>query len=86
MLAEEQARGLHPYDGWNQPTELRELCEHMAGVKEECVTEAERLVALVVEASKALTDLELPPIRELPQILRKAHEVMKAAGIILERL
>jgi hypothetical protein len=50
----------------------------------ERVAEADRLEALVVEASKALVDLELPPIREEPQILMKAQEVLKVVGIIME--
>jgi hypothetical protein len=39
----------------------------MVRVKEERVAEAERLVALVVEASKALVDLRLPHIRDVPR-------------------
>jgi hypothetical protein len=31
-----------------------------------CITEAKRLTAQVAEASKALVDLRLPPIREVP--------------------
>jgi hypothetical protein len=85
-LAEEQACGLHPCDRWDLPVELEELHEHMTEVEEEHVAKTERLAALVVEASKALVYLGLPPILEVPQIPRKAQEVLKAAGIILERL
>jgi hypothetical protein len=66
--------------------ELEELRECMVGVEEECGTEAEKLVALVREASKVLMDLGLPPIREIPQVPWKAQEVLKAAGVILECL
>jgi hypothetical protein len=44
----------------------------MTKVKKEHVAEAERLAALVAEASKALVDLRLPPIQEVPQIPRKS--------------
>jgi hypothetical protein len=38
----------------------------MVRVKEESTAEAERLVVLVIEASKALVDLELPHIQDVP--------------------
>jgi hypothetical protein len=60
-----------------------------ARVEEERVTEVEKLAALVGETSKVLVDLGLPPpppIREIPQAPRKAQEVLKVAGIILECL
>jgi hypothetical protein len=71
-LAEDQVRGPHPCDGRDLSVELEELHEWMTKVKEEHVAEAERLAALVAEASKALVDLRLPPIQEVPQIPRKS--------------
>jgi hypothetical protein len=68
-LVEERACVLHPSDGWDLPSKLEELCKRMVRVKEESTAEAERLVVLVIEASKALVDLELPHIQDVPQIL-----------------
>jgi hypothetical protein len=85
-LAEAQARGLYPYDGRDLPTELVELHERVARVEEEHVTKAKKLAALVGEASKALVDLSLPPIREILHVPREAREVLKVAGVILECL
>jgi hypothetical protein len=39
-LAEEQARGLHSFDGWDLSVELEEHRTDVAGVKDEHTTEA----------------------------------------------
>jgi hypothetical protein len=85
-LMEEQAHDLHSFDGWDLPTELEELHVRMAGVEDEHVVEAGELPTLVVEASNVLVDLEMLPIRDVPQFSKMAQEVLKATGLILERL
>jgi hypothetical protein len=45
---------------------MEELCERMARVTEERVTEAEKLAALVEVTSKVIMDIRLPPILEIP--------------------
>jgi hypothetical protein len=82
-LAEAQTCGIYLRDGRDL---LEELRKRMAGVDEERVVEAEKLAALVTETSRDLMDLGLPPIQEIPQVLRKAWEVLKAARIVLEHL
>jgi hypothetical protein len=83
VLAEAQTCGIYLRDGRDL---LEELRKRMAGVDEERVVEAEKLAALVTETSRDLMDLGLPPIQEIPQVLRKAWEVLKAARIVLEHL
>jgi hypothetical protein len=85
-LAEDQTCGPYPYDRRDVPAKLEELHERMARVEEKLVVEAEKLAALVEEVSKAFMDLKLPPIQEVPKVLRKVQEVLKAVGLILERL
>jgi hypothetical protein len=40
-LAEEQAHSLYSFDGRDLSAELGKLHEHVAGVEDECATEAE---------------------------------------------
>jgi hypothetical protein len=61
-LAEEQACGLHSFDGWDLSVELEEHRTDVAGVKDEHTTEAGGFSMLVVEASNALFDLKILPI------------------------
>jgi hypothetical protein len=77
---------MYPHDGRDLLVKLEELCELMAGVEEECVAKAEKLAALVGEASKVLVDLGLPPIRKIPHATREAREGLKEPGVILEHL
>jgi hypothetical protein len=42
-LVEEQARGLHSFDGWDLSAELEELCTHVAEVEDECTVKAGEL-------------------------------------------
>jgi hypothetical protein len=46
--------------------------------------EVGELLVLVVEASNALIDLGMLPIRDIPQLPKMAQEVLKAEGVILE--
>jgi hypothetical protein len=72
-VEEEQAHDQYPFNEWDLAVDLEEFHVHVAGIEEECVAEAKKLVVLVREASKALVDLGLPPIREIPQVPRKAQ-------------
>jgi hypothetical protein len=85
-LVEEQARSLHSIDRRDLPAELEELRVWVAGVEDEHAAKAGELSALVVEASNALIDLMMIPIQDVPQHLKMAQEVLKAAGVILGRL
>jgi hypothetical protein len=71
-LAEEQAWGLHSFDGRDLSVELEELCECMAGVENECAAEAVQLSQSVMEISDALVDLGVFPIQDIPAQPRSA--------------
>jgi hypothetical protein len=62
MLVEEQARGLHPFDGRDLSAEPDELCERVDRVKVERATEARQLSRLVAEISNTLVDLGILPV------------------------
>jgi hypothetical protein len=68
------------------PTELEKIHVRVAEVENKHTTEAGKLSALAVEASNALVDLGMPPIRDVPQLLKTAKEVLKATCVILEHL
>jgi hypothetical protein len=78
-LAEEQACGLHSFDGSDLSAELEELCVHVAGVEDERVVEAGELSTLVMEASNTVVGLRMLPIRDIPQLLKTAQVVMAPA-------
>jgi hypothetical protein len=65
-LAEEQAWGLHSFDGRDLSVELEELRERMAGVENECTAEVVQLSRSVMEISDALVDLGVFPIQDIP--------------------
>jgi hypothetical protein len=71
-LAEEQAWGLHSFDGRDLSVELEELRECMAGVENECAAEAVQLSQSVMEISDALVDLGVFPIQDIPAQPRSA--------------
>jgi hypothetical protein len=58
----------------------------VARVEYERATKAGKLSTLVVGISNALVDLRMLPIEEIPQLLKIVHEVLVAAGLILEHL
>jgi hypothetical protein len=76
-LEEEQARALHYFDGWDLTAKLQELHVCVARVENERATNAEKLSTLVVGISNALVDLGMLPIRDMPQLLRMAQEVLR---------
>jgi hypothetical protein len=75
-LAEEQACGLHSFDGSDLLAKLEELCVHLAGVEDEHAIEAGELLTLVIEASNTVVDLRMLPMWDIPQLLMIAQEVM----------
>jgi hypothetical protein len=83
---EEQARGLHAFDGWDLLVELEELHTRVARVEDECAAKAGKLSMLVVGIFNALDDLGMLPIWEMPQLPKMAREVLVVTGLILERL
>jgi hypothetical protein len=58
----------------------------MVGLKDRCTTEAGKLSTLVKRISNALTNLGMLPIRDIPQLLKIAQEVLATAGLIVERM
>jgi hypothetical protein len=85
-LAEEQARGLYPFDGRDLSVELEELRRRVAGVESECVTEVVQLSWSVMEIFDALVDLGVFPIRGIPAHPESAQDVPMAANLILKHL
>jgi hypothetical protein len=83
-LADEQARGQYSFEGPDLLAELEELCMRVARVEEEHAVEAWELEVLVIEALNTLIDFGMLPFWEVPQISKKAQEVLKAMGVILE--
>jgi hypothetical protein len=63
MLAEEQARGLHSFDGRDLSVVLEDPHKRVAGVENECTTKAVQLSWSVKEISDALVDLGVFPFR-----------------------
>jgi hypothetical protein len=61
-MEEEQAHGLHSFDGWDVSAKLEALHTHMDGVKDECDIEAGKLSTFLGGISNALLDLEKLPI------------------------
>jgi hypothetical protein len=85
-LVEEQACGMHFFNGWDLLAEMEALHVHIARVEDEHTTEAGEMSVLVIEGSNALVDLGMLPIRDIPQLPKMAQEILKAIGVILERL
>jgi hypothetical protein len=80
-LVEEQACGLHSFDGSDLSAELEELCMHVAAFDNERAVEAGELSTLVMEASNTVVGLRMLPIRDIPQLLNIAQEVMAPAPV-----
>jgi hypothetical protein len=85
-LVEEQARGLHPFDGRDLLAEPEQLHARVAKVEDERATGVGKVLTLVVRISNALVDLGTLPIRDIPQLPKTTREVLAAVGLILERL
>jgi hypothetical protein len=49
-------------------------------------TEGVTLSMLVMGICNVLVDLRMLPMRDVPQLPKKAHEVLAAVGLILEHL
>jgi hypothetical protein len=52
----------------------------------ECTAEASQLLQLAVSISNALVDLGMLSFRYIPQFPKSVHEVLMAAGFLLEFL
>jgi hypothetical protein len=85
-MVEEQARGIHPFKGWDLLVELEELHAHVARIEDEHATKARKLSTLVMGISNALVHLGMVPIYDIPQLTKMAEVVLVAADLILERL
>jgi hypothetical protein len=66
--------------------EIEEHCECVAGVENECITEAVHLSWSVMEIFDALVNLGMFPIQDIPTQPRSAQDVLTAASLILECL
>jgi hypothetical protein len=85
-LEKEQAHGLHSFNGRDLLAELEELRERVAGVESDRATENMTLSWSVMGISDALVDLSMFPIREMPEHLKSAQDVLTVAGLVLEHL
>jgi hypothetical protein len=85
-LTEEQAHSLPSFDGCDLSAELEKLRTLMDGVEDECVTKVGKLSTLVVSISNALVNLEMLPIRDIPQLPKSVQEVLAIVSLILEHL
>jgi hypothetical protein len=86
ILAEHYVHDLHPPDGWDMSAELEETRACVDEIKGERAAKANQLSQLVVGISNALVDLGMLPVRDNPQLLKSAREVLTVAGLILECL
>jgi hypothetical protein len=66
--------------------EFVELWRCLKEAEVECIAEARRLAVLVRDVSKVPVDLGMPPILRIPRDSYTAHNILEAAGIILECL
>jgi hypothetical protein len=82
LLAEEQACGLHPFDGRDLSAEPEEARAHVDGITGERATESGQLSQLVIEISNALVDLGMLPISDIPQLLKSSQDVLMAIGLL----
>jgi hypothetical protein len=62
----DQVRGLHPSVRRNLSSELGELLEYVAGVRDGRAVEGEQLSWLTMAISDALVDLNMLPIQGIP--------------------
>jgi uncharacterized protein with PhoU and TrkA domain len=85
-LEEEQAQGLHSFDMKDLLVELEELHELMVGIESECANEVVTLSWSIMEISDALVDLEVFPIRDIPERPQSARGVLTVASLVLEHL
>jgi hypothetical protein len=58
----------------------------MAGIEDECATEAMRLSRLVMEISVALIEMGVFPVQAIPRLPKSALVVLASADLILECL
>jgi hypothetical protein len=85
-LAEVQVCVLHSFHEWDLLAELEELRARVGEVEDERSVAASELSRLVMEISNALVDLGMLPMRDIPQLLKTAQEVLAVASLILECL
>jgi hypothetical protein len=85
-LAEEQACGLHSFDGRDLSMEIEGIHARVDGIEGERITEARQLSQLVVEISNALVDLGMLPVPDIPHLPKSAHKVLMVASLLLERM
>jgi hypothetical protein len=81
--AEAEAWGLYYFDQRDLSAELVELHERVARVEGECAAEAMKVSWSIREISNALVDLGVFLIRDIPQCLRSAQDVLTATDFIL---
>jgi hypothetical protein len=65
-LTADQVRGLHPSIGRNLSSELEELWEHVAEVRDGHAVEGKQLSWLTMAISNALVNLNVLPIQGIP--------------------
>jgi hypothetical protein len=82
----DQVQVLHPSVGRNLLSELGELLERVAGVRNGHAIEGEQQSMLTMAISDALVDLDVFPIEGIPVQPQSANGVLTSFGLVLERL
>jgi hypothetical protein len=85
-LSEARTRGLDPVERQEELVELVELRQRLEETRLARGAEAARLARIVGDMSGALVNLGMAPVPEIPQLPDKADDVLRAAGVVVERL
>jgi hypothetical protein len=82
-LTADQVSGLHPSVERNLSSELGELRECVAGVRNSCVIEGKQLPWLTMAISDTLVDLNVLPIQGIPAQPQSTKGVLMVFGLVL---
>jgi hypothetical protein len=86
ILAQEMERDLDPPDGQDMSTELDKAHTFVDRIVEDYATKAEQLSRQVIQVADILIHLGLLPIEDIPQLLKRAQEVLPAVALIPKHL
>jgi hypothetical protein len=86
ILAEELECGMRHPDGRDLLAELDETHARVRGIDDDRATEAGWLSRRLVWVTGILVDLGLPPIKDIPQLLKTAQDALPTVALVLKRL
>jgi hypothetical protein len=86
ILAEEIESSMHSSDRCDLSMELDKGCTLADRITDECAAEARQLSQHIMGILSALVDLGTLPIKDIPQLLKSAREVLSMADLILKLL